>query len=87
MTSSVEIVKSKVMSIKINNISNQKKGYMFVKNPKGINGRSFEKLQKIKKIIKNFLKKEKTKKDSEKNSLEIESKDEVSTNYLIENFK
>ena len=88
MTSSAVIFKSNVMNIKINNISNSKEGYIFIPNSKGINGRSFDKeLQENKKIIKSFLKKEKTKKDSEKNSLEIESKDEVSTNYLTESLQ
>ena len=88
MTSSAVIIKSNVMNIKINNISNSKDGYIFIPNSKAINGRSFDKeLQENKKIIKNYLKKEKTKKDSEKNSLEIESKDEVSTNNLTESLQ
>ena len=88
MTSSAVIFKSNVMNIKINNISNSKDGYIFIPNSKAINGRSFDKeLQENKKIIKNYLKKEKTKKDSEKNSLEIESKDEVSTNNLTESLQ
>ena len=88
MTSSAVIFKSNVMNIKINNISNSKDGYIFIPNSKVIIGRSFDKeLQENKKIIKQYLKKEKTKKDSQKNSLEIESKDEVSTNNLTESLQ
>ena len=88
ITSSAVIFKSNVMNIKINNISNSKDGYIFIPNSKAINGRSFDKeLQENKQIIKNYLKNEKTKKDSEKNSLEIESKDEVSTNNLTESLQ
>ena len=88
MTSSAVIFKSNVMNIKINNISNSKDGYILIPNTKAINGRSFDKeLQENKKIIKKYLKKEKVKKDSEKNSLEIESKDEVSTNNLTESLQ
>ena len=88
MTSSAVIFKSNVMNIKINNISNSKDGYIFLPNSKVINGRSFDKeLQDNKKMMKKYLKKEKYKKDSEKNSLEIESKDEISTNYLTESLQ
>ena len=88
ITSSAVIFKSNVMNIKINNISNSKEGYIVIPNSKAINGRSFDKeLQENKQIIKNYFKKEKSKKDSEKNSLEIESKDEVSTNNLTESLQ
>ena len=64
ITSSAVIFKSNVMNIKINNISNSKEGYIVIPNSKAINGRSFDKeLQENKQIIKNYLKKEKTKKD------------------------
>ena len=85
MTSSAVIFKSNVMNIKINNISNSKDGYIFIPNSKVSNGRSFDKeLQENKKIIKNYLKNEKMKKESEKDSIEIESKEELSTNNLTE---
>ena len=88
MTSSAVIFKSNVMNIKINNISNSKDGYIFIPNSKVIIGRSFDKeLQDNKKMIKKYLKKEKTQKDSQKNSLELESKDEVSTNNLTESLQ
>ena len=88
MKSSAVIFKSNVMKIKINSISNSKDGYIFLPNTKISNGRSFDKeLQDNKKIMKNYLKKKKFKKDSEKNSLEIESKDEISTNYLTESLQ
>ena len=78
------------MNIKINNISNSKDVYIFLPNSKVINGRrSFDKeLRDNKKMMKNyFLYKEKSKKDSEKNQLEIVSKDEISTNFLTESLQ
>ena len=78
--SSAMIFKSNAMNIKINDISNSREGYIFIPNSKAINGRSFDKdLQEKKKI-----KTEKVTKDSEKNSLELESKDKLSTNNLTE---
>ena len=78
--SSAMIFKSNAMNIKINDISNSKEGYIFIPNSKAINGRSFDKdLQEKKKI-----KTEKIRKDSDKNSLELESKDKLSTNNLTE---
>ena len=63
MTSSAVIFKSNVMNIKINNISNLKEGFIFIPNSKIIIGQSFDKeLQENKKIIKQYLKKEKKKK-------------------------
>ena len=85
MASSAIIFKSNVMNIKINNISNSKEGYIFIPNNKAVNGKSFNKeLQDNKKIIKKYLKFDKKKKESEKNSLEIEIKEEMSTNNLTE---
>ena len=85
LTSSAVIFKSNVMNIKINNISNSRGGYIFLPNPKTINGRSFDKeIQENKKIIKKYLKNEKVRKDSDKNSFEVESKDKLSTNNLTE---
>jgi len=85
LTSSAVIFKSNVMKIKINNISNSRGGYILLPNPKTINGRSFDKeLQENKKIVKKYLKNEKIRKDSDKNSLEIETKDKLSTNNLTE---
>ena len=85
MTSSVVIFKSNVMKIKLNNISNSKEGYISIPSSKASNGRSFDKeLQDNKKIIKKHLKNENIKKESEKNTLEIESKEENSTNNLTD---
>jgi hypothetical protein len=78
--SSAMIFKSNAMNIKINDISNSKEGYIFIPNSKAINGRSFDKDLQDKKKVKT----EKVRKDSEKNSLELESKDKLSTNNLTE---
>jgi hypothetical protein len=73
------------MNIKINYISNSRGGYIFLPNPKAVNGRSFDtELQENKKIIKKYLKNGKIRKDLDKNSIEIESKDKLSTNNLTE---
>jgi len=88
MTSSTGLLKSNGMCIKINKISNSNEGLIYMMNPKVSNGKSFDKdLQEKKKDIKNFIKHKKIKKnkDSEKNSIELESKDEISTNNLTEN--
>ena len=78
--SSAMIFKTNAMNIKINDISNSNERYIFIPNSKAINGRSFDKdLQEKKKI-----KTEKVRKDSDKNSLELESKDKLSTNNLTE---
>ena len=88
MTSSAVIFKSNVMNIKINKISNSKECYKFFPNSKVIIGRSFDKeLQENKNIKKKYLKKAQTQKDSQINSLELESKDEVSTNNLTESLQ
>ena len=88
MTSSAVIFKSNVMNIKINKISNSKEGYKFLSNSKVIIGRSFDKeLQDNKNIKRKYLKKAQTQKDSQINSLELESKDEVSTNNLTESLQ
>ena len=85
LTSSAIIFKNNVMNIKINNISNTRGGYILLPNPTTINGRSFDKeLQENKNIVKKYLKNGKIRKDSDKNSLEIESKDKLSTNNLTE---
>ena len=85
LISSAVIFKTNVMNIKINNISNSREGYILLPNLKTVNGRSFDKeLQENKKIVKQYLKNEKITKDSDKNSLEIESKDKLSTNNLTE---
>ena len=85
LTSSAIIFKNNVMNIKINNISNSRGGYILLPNPTTINGRSFDKeLQENKNIVKKYLKNGKIRKDSDKNSLEIESKDKLSTNNLTE---
>ena len=75
-----------VMNIKINKISNSKDGIIYFMNQKVINGRSFDKeLQDRKVYIKNLMDKDKRNKDSDRSSLELESKDEISTNNLTEN--
>ena len=85
LISSAVIFKTNVMNIKINNISNSREGYILLPNPKAVNGRSFDKeLQENKNIVKKYLKNGKIRKDSDKNSLEIESKDKLSTNNLTE---
>ena len=82
------LFKPNAMSIKINKISNSKEGIIYILNQKDINGRSFDKeLQDKKAFIQNLINKEKNKKnkDSDKDSLELESKGEISTNNLTEN--
>ena len=88
MTSSTGLLKSNGMCIKINKISNSNEGLIYMMNPKVANGKSFDKDLQEKKNIKNFIKHKKIQKnkDSEKNSIELESKDEISTNNLTENF-
>ena len=81
------LFKPNAMSIKINKISNSKDGIIYMMNQKVVNGRSFDKeLQDRKVFIKNLIDKDKKNKDSDKSSLELESKDEISTNNLTENF-
>ena len=88
LTSSTGLLKPNKMCIKINRISNSNEGLIYMMNSKVVNGKSFDKdLQDKKLEIKNFIKHKKIQKnkDSEKNSLELESKDEISTNNLTEN--
>ena len=89
ITSSNCCFKPNATCIKINKISNSKGSLIYMMNQKFINGRSFDKdLHEKKMEIKNFIKSTKNKKNKEyeKNSLELESKDEISTNNFTENF-
>ena len=86
IASSTGLFQPNVMNIKINKISNSKDGIIYFMNQKVINGRSFDKeLQDRKVYIKNLMDKDKRNKDSDRSSLELESKDEISTNNLTEN--
>ena len=80
---SANLFKPNTMYIKLNKISNSKENLIYIINPKVANRRSFDKKLENKNTEFKNDKKERMK-NSEKNSFEFESKDEISTNNLTE---
>ena len=80
---SANLFKPNTMYIKLNKISNSKENLIYIINTKVANRRSFDKKLENKNTEFKTDKKERMK-NSEKNSFEFESKDEISTNNLTE---